>query len=242
MFTDAHIHVAQIPQWEPVEGSAVCAASHSPEETSVTDALRARFGSLVQRCCGVHPQNPDEALLPWLEARLREGMVDAIGEAGFDLYTPEYAARITEQERVWEQQVAWAVHYEKPLVVHCRKALDRIFRDAALLKECPAVVFHSFSGSPEEALSLRKHGVKAFFSFGKPLLNGNKRAIRCVEELPPEYLLAETDAPWQALRGETATVPGDIKRVYTEMARLRGVTVAEMESLTFRTFCAIFFL
>jgi TatD DNase family protein len=102
------------------------------------------------------------------------------------------------------------------------------------------VVFHSFSGSPEEALSFRKRGVRAFFSFGKPLLNGNKRAIRCVEELPSEYLLAETDAPWQALRGEAATVPGDIKRVYGEMAKLRGVTPEEMQSLTFHTFCSIF--
>jgi TatD DNase family protein len=225
-----------------VEGSAVCAASHSPEEAAVTDALRARFGPLVQRCCGVHPQNPDAALLPWLEKRLGEGRVEAIGEAGFDLYTPEYAARIAEQERVWEQQVAWAASYGKPLVVHCRKALDRIFRDAASLKKCPAVVFHSFSGSPDEALSFRKRGVNAFFSFGKPLLNGNKRAIRCVTQLPSEYLLAETDAPWQALRGEAATVPSDIKRVYAEMSGLRGVTLEEMQSLTFRTFCAIFSL
>jgi len=84
------------------------------------------------------------------------------------------------------------------------------------------VVFHSFAGSDTEALSLIKRGVNAHFSFGKPLLNGNKRALRCAVNLPFDLLLAETDAPWQTLKGETATDPADIKKVYEKIASLRG--------------------
>jgi TatD DNase family protein len=136
---------------------------------------------------------------------------------------------VEEQERVWALQLGWAAQYGKPLVVHCRKALDRMFRDAKALAQCPAVVFHSFSGSPEEAQSLRKRGINAYFSFGKPLLNGNKRARRCAATLPGEWLLAETDAPWQTPRGETVTRPEEIRRVYAEMAALRGLEVAELQ-------------
>ena len=71
-------------------------------------------------------------------------------------------------------------------------------------------------GPAAEAASLLNHNINAYFSFGKQLLNGNKKAIACLRELPSERLLAETDAPFQFLKGEKYTAPEDIKRIYEE--------------------------
>ncbi|MDR3312246.1 MAG: TatD family hydrolase [Spirochaetaceae bacterium] len=228
IFCDAHIHIAQIPDWEPVAGSPVLTCAHSPAEYRATLACAGR--GPVFRSFGIHPQ--EDTHLPgvlaeraaFLENLLREGKLDAVGEAGFDLW-PEYAGNIARQEEAWHIQLDLAARYGKPLVVHCRKALHLIFRDAALLKRLPAAVFHSFPGSPEEARALLRRGVGAFFSLGKPLLNHQKRAARSALDLPLAHLLAETDAPWQTLRGETITGPADIVRVYQGLAAIRGVPV-----------------
>ncbi len=226
-YTDAHIHIADIAFWQPVEGSPVCSCAHAPDEFAlVEDAARSYRGCVVP-AYGVHPQNPDGAYLPFLERLLQEDRISAVGEAGFDLYAPEFAVRLDAQREVFSAQLELAIRYEKPLVIHCRRALDLLFREAPLLAKLPAVVFHSFAGSPVEAQGFLKRRVNAYFSFGKPILNGNKRAVKCVCELPENRLLAETDAPYQTLKGERETLPRDIVRVYEEFARLRNVPAAD---------------
>ena len=107
----------------------------------------------------------------------------AIGECGFDLFTDEYKSTFAEQKEIWNAQLELAIKYDKPIIVHCRKGMCHIFESIEKLKKIKAVIFHSFSGSVTEAISLRKKGVNAFFSFGKPILNGNKNAIQCVKSL-----------------------------------------------------------
>ena len=145
----------------------------------------------------------------------------AIGECGFDLFTDEYKSTFAEQKEIWNAQLELAIKYDKPIIVHCRKGMCHIFESIEQLKKLRAVIFHSFSGSVTEAVSLRKKGVNAFFSFGKPILNGNKNAMDCVKNLPLEWLLLETDSPYQTLKGEVFTSPTDILKVYTQFVKLR---------------------
>ena len=127
-----------------------------------------------------------------------------------------------------------------PLVIHCRRAMDKIFLYCKDLKKLPAVVFHAFPGSRQEAENLLRRGVEGYFSFGKELLRGRKNSIRCVQELPLERLLAETDAPYQPLRNQEATLPQDIKLVYQEFAMLRGVHEDEIKNPLEKNFQRIF--
>ena len=145
----------------------------------------------------------------------------AIGECGFDLFTDEYKSTFAEQNELWNAQLELAIKYDKPIIVHCRKGMCHIFESIEKLKKIRAVIFHSFSGSVTEAISLRKNGVNAFFSFGKPILNGNKNAIQCVKSLPIDWLLLETDSPYQTLKGESFTSPIDILKVYAQFVKLR---------------------
>lgn len=234
MYADAHLHLVPcgtLPDFSADAVYAACTCAHDRDEfwqqqevIAAAQCPRVRIVSAF----GIHPQNPAMENVAFLEARLRAGDVRAVGEAGFDLFTPAFAARIAEQEAVWQAQVALAAAYDVPLIVHCRKGMERLFRDAKLLRAVRAVVFHSFAGSPQDARSLVRRGINAFFSFGKPLLNGKKSAIACVRELPAERLLLETDAPFQTLKGEARTDPADIARVYRAAAQLKTVSVATL--------------
>jgi Mg-dependent DNase len=163
---------------------------------------------------GMHPQLPLVENAAFMEDLLRSKRIQAVGEAGFDMYSKEFKATIMQQEEAWSISVELSDRYRVPLVIHCRKALDRMFRDYKKLSRVSAVIFHSFQGSPDDARSLLRHGVNGFFSFGKPLIAGDKSAAACVGELDFDRLLMETDAPYQTLKGEKETQPGEIVRVY----------------------------
>lgn len=179
---------------------------------------------------GVHPLNPDKKFLYKLEELLSNQnknpyKILAVGECGLDFYNRE---NCTEEKRslqmeVFDAQIELAVKYGKTLVIHGRKANKEMFRRCNELSKCPQVLFHSFMGSINEAESFIKKGVNAYFSFGKQVLNGNKNVIKCVEELPLERLLCETDAPYQFLKGEKKTFIEEIERVYEAFSKLRKI-------------------
>ena len=77
----------------------------------------------------------------------------AIGEIGMDLYWDK--TFLKEQQIVFEQQIQWALEYKLPIVIHCREAFDNIYNVLKPYKASPlAGVFHSFTGTLEEALRI----------------------------------------------------------------------------------------
>lgn len=231
IYSDAHIHCSVYDSWQPFENSPVCSAAHSEKEWEKLCLLKKQYPGLIYTSFGVHPQNPDHSLVFTLEKILKTQHPDAVGEAGFDLFTAEYKENIKKQEDVWYAQLELAQQYNKPLIIHCRKALDKIFASSAQLRTLKAVVFHSYSYSPEEAASLRKKGINAYFSFGKPLLNNHKNALRCASLLPLEWILLETDGPYQTLKDELMTIPADIFSVYTQLSSLRSIRVEALNQV-----------
>ena len=233
VLTDAHFHLACCAEtslensFRGLESVLYYGAScaHDRDEFIRQESLTAKLNenehTHVLCAFGMHPQLPLVENASFMETLLRERRIRAIGEAGFDLFTKEFKADIARQEEAWRISCELAAAYCVPLVVHCRKATDRMFRDSKALSKIPAVVFHSFTGSVQDALSLLKRGVNAYFSFGNPLLFGDKSAIGCVQKLDTERLLMETDAPYQTVRGETETKMNAIGRVYETALLLR---------------------
>ena len=193
---------------------------------------------------GFHPQivtpsylkNDFPTELSYLENLLSEKKIVAVGECGFDFFTPEFKSTASEQEIVFNEQLKLAQKYGVPLVLHLRKSIEKIFTYSRELKKLPSVIFHSFPGTLREAESLKKHGINAFFSFGKPILNGKKSAIDCVQNLPIQTLLFETDAPYQTLKDEKETLPSDLKKVYQRACILRKTNLEELSDSIFETF------
>ena len=233
VLTDAHFHLARCAE-KSLEDSfrglgslsyygVSCA--HDRDEFLKQESLSAKLNENenTQVLCafGMHPQLPLVENASFMETLLKERRIGAIGEAGFDLFTKEFKADIARQEEAWRISCELAALYGVPLVVHCRKALDKMFRDSKALSKIPAVVFHSFTGSVQDASSLLKRGVNAYFSFGNPLIFGDKSAIGCVQKLDAGRLLMETDAPYQTMRGEAETKMSAIARVYERAFSLR---------------------
>src|SRR5574344_73050 len=232
-FCDAHFHIVQCghtPDISVMTGCTkycACSCAHDPEEFIQQQeiVLQNNTQAGIILSFGIHPQNPDESFIPFLEELLENKKIGAIGEAGFDFFVQEYSCRAAEQENVWKAQLELAAKYQTPLIVHSRKAQDKLFRDAKLLRRIPSVIFHSFMGSPADALSLLRHGINGYFSFGKPLLNGKKSALSCIELLPEDRILLETDAPFQTLKGEKATRPEEITSVYDKVSAVRKTSI-----------------
>ena len=228
IFFDAHFHYAVCKELGiklPDFGSGISwsgiSCAHSKEEFEIQKDAP----SCVIQAYGMHPQNAANENIAessaFLEELLSKNLISFIGEAGFDYFTDEFKAAACLQEEIWNIQLELALKYNKGLVVHCRKANHKLFEYSKQLRRLPEVLFHSFMGSPVEAKSLLERGINAYFSFGKQLLNGNKKVISCVQELPEERVLAETDAPFQILKGEKYTKLEDIKLIINEIHRLR---------------------
>lgn len=258
MFCDAHFHlIPSIKKLFPeaadsavaayFAGFSGCTCAHSQEEYSEQKKTlgllnESRYslsgsgrrnssdGCRIYNSFGLHPQMPLLENVDFLEALLQNKELDAIGECGFDLFTPEFKANLENQKKAWHIQIELAQKYNMPVIIHSRKSMELLFASARELKKLPAVLFHSFPDNPPAAFSLLRHGINGFFSFGKQILNGNKKAIACVRELPLENLLLETDAPFQTLKNEVFTAPKEIERVYHAAFCLRSQNLLDSAS------------
>lgn len=226
-YFDAHFHYKFAKnQMETQEKYNVygCTCAHSQEEW-IYQLDAKKNGADLKLAFGIHPQDVAninlEKNMTYLEKLADEKQIDAIGEAGFDFFTEDLKKTAKLQEEIFVFELEMAQKNNLPVVIHCRKANEKLFEYSKLLKKVPAVLFHSFMGMPAEALSLQKHGINAFFSFGKQIFNGNKKVIACVKELPLNMLMLETDAPFQTLKGEDETFCSEIERIYTGAFELR---------------------
>jgi TatD DNase family protein len=260
-YFDAHFHLADCLQAAgpfdklrdhmPSNWTA-CSCSHSIEEWEIVQALRepqgphtGAQGPQIIHSYGLHPQSAGHINIQenadFLEQLLQQKKLHAIGEAGFDYFTRDYKDHAAIQEEMFNIQLDLALKYNLPLVIHCRKANEKLFEYSKQLKKLPAVLFHSFMGTPIEAKSLLKRGINGFFSFGKQVMNNNKKVIACVRDLPADVLLTETDAPWQFLKGESHTNPLEIKKIFEAFCRIRNEAPEILARQIKQNFLTLFF-
>jgi len=246
VLTDAHCHPFDLsrlfPQMEHERrrlGVYAAASSYNIEEFTHNENLShnaaAENAAPLLLCFGIHPQLPavmkengdsfaDFELTDSLET-LRNlaaaGRIAALGEFGFDLYNAAFRETEKTQDVLFAAHLEIAVNYSLPVVLHVRRATRKIFAAAKNLSKCKTVIFHSWSGTLEEARSILRHGINAYFSFGNTIMLNHKQAIQCCSLLPAERLLTETDAPYQPRRGEKYSVWADLPLVLKTTANLR---------------------
>ncbi|GHV69826.1 TatD family hydrolase [Spirochaetia bacterium] len=263
MLTDAHCHPCDLPAHFPSAEeerrrlNCACAASSWNLEQFEYHELLARNAVAenappVIRCFAVHPQLPAAkesaaqdifgVLIPLLNMLACEGRLDAIGEAGFDLYNRQFRDTEKIQDEVFLAHMETALRYGLPMVIHVRRAMHKIFAHTCALKKLPAVIFHSWPGTGEDAASLLRRGVNAYFSFGSPIMLNHKEAIRCCAVFPAERILLETDAPFQPPRGKEFSSWAGLPDICAAAAKLRaeagnsGGTAEELEAITAANF------
>ena len=212
------------------------------ESSGQAIALSHRYEQ-VYAAVGIHPEDGATAteegfaqLAVWLRT---ESKVVAIGEIGLDYYWPEPSREI--QHTIFKQQLAMAKQFDKPVIIHDREAHGDILQ---LLKDYGQGVrgiFHCYSGSYEMAKELLKMGY--YFGFGGTLVfPKSKKQKEMITQLPMERIVIETDAPYLTpppYRGKR-NEPAYVQYVAEEIARLRGMTVSEVQQITLENGKAIF--
>lgn len=194
---------------------------------------------------GLHPTEVNADYRQSLDA-LKEIFVShpqsfiAIGEVGLDLYWDKTYKQ--EQLVVLEEQIGWALEYDLPLVIHTREAFPELYALFSHYKDTPIRgVFHSFTGTAEEAQSLLEFpgfllGINGVVTFKKSTL---PEALR---EVPLSRLVVETDSPYLAptpyrgKRNESAY----IVRVVERLAELYSCSPEVVAEQTFANAANLF--
>lgn len=172
-------------------------------DSTTVDAMLAACNSYKGYCfpmIGLHPTSVNGDYAKELDAVERELKSSndyiAIGEVGMDLYWDK--TYLKEQEIALDKQVNWALEYDLPLVIHCRDAFSNIYKVLKPYKSCPLRgVFHSFTGTIEEALQVMEFpgfciGINGVVTFKKSHLP------EILLKVPLEKIVLETDSPYLA--------------------------------------------
>ena len=271
--TDAHCHPWNLKEYldDPeterrATGTAIVASAWNLEQFEYHEGLAKKAmedGAPQIFCCfALHPQltgDDDFSLaegpfmdgIELLQKLGSQGRLDAVGEAGFDLFNEEFRAGEKLQNEIFACHLETALKYELPLVLHVRRAMHKIFPLTKELKKLPAVVFHSWPGTKAEGEALIKRGINVFFSFGTTVLKNHRQAMASAALLAPERILLETDAPYQPLpsvpgQGKAFSSWRDLSAICQQIAALRKKAGSpcsskeEIEKITTENFFQVF--
>jgi TatD DNase family protein len=210
-------------------------------------ALQQRQPEHVWAALGLHPERLDtsweelEAVVAQLQAQRRR--VVAMGEIGL----PHYALaeqRMTEEQAQQREAflhalVKAAVRLSLPVVLHAPHAAAAAAFEIVKRYEPPGAVFHWHKSTPETTAAIWQAGYCISVT---PEVCYRERDRQLVQAVPLASLLLESDGPWP-YGGEftgQATTPALVARVAEEVARLKGVPLAEVHAVTNATAQRVF--
>ncbi len=159
-----------------------------------------------------------------IEEKLKSKECLALGECGLD---KRIEIPLSIQIAVFEQQIALAERYQKPLVLHLVAAFDELIEIKKRLKISVPIVIHGFSKNEQVAKQLLDAGF--YLSFGKYLLR-NPELKAVFKSVPNDKFLLETD-----------TCEETIESVYALATRYKGLTLEEMQQQVEENFKKLFF-
>jgi TatD DNase family protein len=148
---------------------------------------------------GVHPHDAkdvsDQAIRQ-LKVIAQNKKVVAIGETGLDFHY-DHSPR-DRQAVVFARHLELADELALPVIIHSREAFDETID---ILQRRPAgvkkVVFHCFSGSPEQAKIVLDAGYYISFT-GVVTFKNAKRTRQAAALVPLDRLMLETDCPYMS--------------------------------------------
>ena len=209
-------------------------AIHLPSIDTVLGVCR-RYPGYAYPMIGLHPEEVKadwRGVLTEMKRRYTDEFI-AVGEVGLDYYWSREFEK--EQLEAFEEQIHWSIEWNKPLMIHCRKAQNEMVRLLRKYeKQLPGGVFHCFTGNAIEAAELLQFdrfvlGVGGVLTFKKSHLPEVLPAA-----VPLNRIVIETDAPYMApvpMRGKR-NESAYVRHVLERMAECYGISIEEMAEAT----------
>ena len=236
---DTHCHLTHGQLYQQVDAvlkragdagviAMICAVGDLTESKTALGIARKYESQNVFWLAGIHPHEAKDApaetvrILGELYAKPR---CVGIGEIGLD-YHYDFSPRRQQQE-VFAEQLDQARQLSATIVVHTREAFDdtmEILRESGV--DGSKVIFHSFTGGPDEVRRILDLGAAVSFSGVVTFKNANdiRRAALLV---PDDRILIETDSPYLApepVRKMRPNEPANVAHVAAFLAKIRNTS------------------
>ena len=243
-FIDTHAHLYSTPIKENIEGIMKNAMDNGIDtiimpaiDSTTLEAMlevEASYPQNTMAMMGLHPCSVKENVkeeLAIIEAQLQKRKFIAIGEIGLDYYWDKTFT--TEQMHAFEIQMQWALDYKLPIAIHTRNAMgETIEAVKPFAKKGLRGIFHCFSGSKESAEQIISMGFR--LGLGGVLTYKNAGVAEAIKDIPMEWLVLETDAPYLSpvpYRGKT-NEPSYMIQVAMKLAEIKNLPLHEIASIT----------
>jgi len=254
-FVDTHAHLASadfredlatvLGQAREAGVGAVIAVTEDLTEAERALELATQHPGL-RPAAGIHPDrvvglsSPAPLLAEFAAlaelARLRRGELVALGEVGLDFWKAAGHEERLLQETLLTSFVALARELDLPLSVHSRAA-GRATIELLRRSGAERVVLHAFDGKRSTA----DPGLEAGYFFSvPPSLVRSPQKQKLFKRFPLERLLLETDSPVLGATPGARNEPACVVRAAEELARLQGVSLAEVAEVTTRNARTLF--
>jgi TatD DNase family protein len=196
--------------------------------------LEKKFPALCFPMMGLHPcyvKEDYKTELLLVEEWLIKRKFSAIGECGLDFYWDK--TFVNQQYEALEQQIAWALQYQLPIILHTRNATQetieviRKYTSSGLRG-----IFHCFGGTLDEAQQIIEMGF--YLGIGGVVTYKNSGLDKVIADIDLSHLVLETDAPYltpvpfRGKRNET----GYLKIIAEKIANIKNCSFEEVAEQT----------
>lgn len=197
---DSHIHLSDpeydsdipyiIKCMEKMHIKACCVSEDLLSSKKTIDLSKKT--ELIFPFVGIHPGKADEKLEPILEL-INQNIdgIAGIGEIGLDSTYVSSESEFQRQEQLFRGQLAIAEKIQKPISIHSRKTLDKIY-EIIPSYSLRGMVLHWFDGSKQQLTKAMDLGF--FVSFGPLLLYAKDKQV-LLSKTEINRILVETDGP-----------------------------------------------
>lgn len=180
---------------------------------------------------GVHPHKANEwSLDSVIQLAQSSHRVRAIGEIGLD-YHYDFSPRDV-QRAVFQEQLEIAKDLRRPVVVHCREAVEDVWSIVNTVQP-EKLVMHCCTERWEDVQRFVDRGYLLSFT-GIATYPKSEEVWRTIQMCPLERMMVETDAPYLAPvphRGKR-NEPAYVVEVAKCVAKVKGVSSEEVDRVT----------
>jgi TatD DNase family protein len=191
-----------------------------------------QYPEFFYRTLGLHPTSVDKDFRNQLETIFATDInIIGVGETGIDLYWDK--TYFKEQQESFAFQLDYSCRNDLPIIIHSRNSLAEVIDIVKpFVKKGIRGVFHCYPGNAEDAKQIIDMGF--YLGIGGVLTYKNNNMTDVVKEIPCEFLLTETDAPYLTPvphRGKR-NEPAYINNVVQKIAELKNMNFDNVASVT----------